>query len=127
MPVKPLDTLLAIKIINVMPGLRLSDCRVGALLIEHYNRESGRCDPGIERMSALLGLSTRTVMRAIKRLEAAGLFKKVRHGGYSHRNSYVPNWSRFAGLLDAWNERLKLAANSRGTKLSPSARHTSSR
>lgn len=125
MPVKPLATLLAIKIINLMPDLRASDRRVGALLIEHYNRKTGRCDPGIERLSALLGLSTRTVIRSIKRLEAVGLFKKYRHGGYSHRNSYVPNWARFEELSAAWDKRLKLASVSRSAKLSPSERHTS--
>jgi hypothetical protein len=125
MSVKPLDTLLAIKIIGLMPGLLLSDRQVGILLFEHYNRQTGRCDPGIERLSALLGLSTRTIMRSTKRLEAARLFNKARHGGYSRRNSYGPNWPRFAELLAAWNKRLKFAAKSRGTGLSPSERHTS--
>jgi len=125
MPVKSLDTLLAIKIISLTPGLCLSDRQVGILLIEHYNRKTGRCDPGIERLSALLGRSTRTIIRSTNRLEAAGLFKKVRHGGYSHRNSYTPNWSRFAELLAAWDRRLKLAANSRSIQLSPSERHRS--
>ena len=111
MSIRPLETLLAIKVINLIPGLCPSDRRVGALLIEHYNRETGRCDPGIQRLSALLGLSTRTIMRSTKRLETASLFKKVRHGGYFHQNSYAPNWARFADA--AWDQRLKLASNSR--------------
>jgi DNA-binding transcriptional ArsR family regulator len=124
MPVQPIDSLLAIKIIGLMPDLRPSDRRVAILIIEHYNRTDERCDPGIHRLSALLRLSTRTVMRALARLEKAGLIKRIRHGGYSHRNRYIPNWPRFAELRVAWNEQFKLAANARAANLSPSKRHT---
>jgi len=125
MPVKPLDALLAIKIIGLMPDLRPSDRRVAALIIEHYNRGDGRCDPGIERLSRFLILSRRTVFRSLKRLEAAGLIKRIRHGGYSQRNKYVPNWPRFAELCAAWNERMGFAAKSRAADLSPAMRHSS--
>ena len=125
MLVEPLDSLRAIKIISFIPDLTPSDRRVATLIIEHYRRRDGRCDPGIERLSALLGLSTRTVFRSIKRLEAAGLIKRIRHGGYAHRNRYVPNWPRLAELCAAWNERLKLGAKARSANLSPSERHAS--
>ena len=125
MSVKPLDSLLAIKVISLVSDLRPSDRRVATLIIEHYRRRDDRCDPGIERLSSLLGLSRRTVFRSLKRLEAAGLIKRIRHGGYSHRNRYVPNWARLAELSTAWNERLHLAAKSRAANLSPSERHSS--
>jgi predicted transcriptional regulator len=125
MSVKALDSLLAIKIIGLMPDLRPSDRRVATLIIEHYNRRDGRCDPGIERLSSVLGLSRRTVFRSLKRLEVAGLIKRIRHGGYSHRNRYVPNWARLADLSRSWDERLKLAAKSRAADLSPFERHSS--
>ena len=125
MPVKPLDTLLAIKVINLMEGLKPSDRRVAAALIEHYNRDSERCDPGLQRLSALLGLCTRTIIRSTQRLEAVGLFKKYRHGGHSRTNSYVPNWPRFAEHRTTWDRRFKLAAVARGTKMSPAERHAS--
>lgn len=126
MSVEPLNTLLAIKVINLMHGLRPSDRQVGVLLIEHYNRKNGRCDPSIARLAVLLGLSTRTVLRSVKNLEMAGLFKKIRHGSnYSHRNSYTPNWSRFAELSASWDNRLKLAAKSRAAELSPSGQQSS--
>src|SRR4051812_48497456 len=98
MAVKGLDTLLAIKVINLVPDLRPSDRRVGVALIEHYNRRTGRCDPGLERIATLLSISTRTVIRSTERLHVMGLFHKVRHGGWSNRNSYKPNWVRFAEL-----------------------------
>jgi predicted transcriptional regulator len=104
MPVRPLDTLIAIKVINLMPGLRQSDRRVGATLIEHFNRRTGRCDPGLNRLAEMLGLCVRTIIRSTQRLETVGLFRKVRHGGYSNRNSYEPNWAsrEFSKALDSW-------------------------
>jgi hypothetical protein len=119
MPVKALDTLLAIKVINLMPGLRQSDRRVGAALIEHYNRKTGRCDPGIGRLAEVLGLCTRTIIRSTQALETCRLFRKVRHGGYSNRNSYEPNWARFAELERAWRDKLQENARARRIKMSP--------
>lgn len=78
---RPIDTLLAIKTLNLVPGLRQSDRIIGTTLIEHFNRRTGRCDPGIERLAKLTNYSTRTVIRATRRLEAAALIRKVRHGG----------------------------------------------
>jgi hypothetical protein len=118
MPVKALDTLLAIKVINLMPGLRQSDRRVGAALIEHYNRKTGRCDPGIGRLADVLGLSSRTIIRSTQLLEARHLFRKVRHGGYSNRNSYEPNWPRFVELERAWRDKLQENARARRIKMS---------
>jgi hypothetical protein len=125
MVVKGLDTLLAIKVINLIPDLRPSDRRVGAALIEHYNRRTGRCDPGLERIAALLGISTRTVIRSTERLNAMKLFHKVRHGGWSNRNSYEPNWTRFAELDAAWGRKFKAQSNRWQTKMSPSTSQSS--
>jgi hypothetical protein len=108
MAVKPLDTLIACKVINLADGLRQSDRRVGTALIEHYNRVTGRCDPGIERLAALLGYCPRTIIRSTQALERAGLFQKVRHGGYSNRNFYRPNWTRFGELAAAWDQKMRV-------------------
>jgi predicted transcriptional regulator len=106
MTVRALDTLLAAKVINVMPGLRPSDRKVALALIEHFNRKTGRCDPGIERIASLLDCCTRTVIRATNRLEKLGLFEKDRHGGFSNRNRYRPNWGRLAEHEAAWKNKL---------------------
>jgi hypothetical protein len=105
MLVKPLDTLLAIKVVSLEPGLCESDRRVATALLEHFNRKTGRCDPGQKRLARLLGYCERTIIRATKKLEKVGLFKKVRHGGYSNRNSYEPNWARLHELHAAWKAR----------------------
>jgi predicted transcriptional regulator len=119
MAIKPLDTLLAAKVLGLVPGLTANDRRVATVLLEHFNRRTERCDPGLERIAALLGISERTVMRANRKLEAAGLFRKTRHGGYSNRNSYEPNWARFAEFETAWRQKLKTRSQLRVSKESP--------
>lgn len=104
-PVQPLDTLLAMKVLALHEGLRNSDRVVACILIEHFNRRTGRLDPSIERMATLAGLHIRTVIRAIERLVRLRLFRKVRHGGYSNRNRYEPNWQLFAELNRRWDKR----------------------
>jgi hypothetical protein len=127
MAIRPIDTLLAIKVINLMPGLRQSDRQVGVTLIEHFNRRTGRCDPGIKRIASLLGYCERTVIRSIQRLEAAGLFLKTRHGGYSNRNRYEPNWPRFAEHEAAWKTKLRKSASLQPAALSPASGQSSHR
>jgi predicted transcriptional regulator len=121
MRVQRIETLLAIKAISIVPGLTESDRQVGIALIEHFNRDSGRCDPSLDRLAKITGLSTRTVMRALKRLTAAGLFWIRRHGGYSNRNSYEPMWHRFEAIRNTWQARFSARSRSRaGRKVSPS-------
>jgi hypothetical protein len=122
MPINPLDTLLAIKVLGLVEGLGANDRRVAAILIEHFNRKTGRCDPGIARISELLGISERTVIRANQRLEASGLFRKVRHGGYGNRNSYQPVWSRFAEYQASWQAKMQYRSKSRMTASSSAMR-----
>jgi DNA-binding IclR family transcriptional regulator len=115
---KPLETLLALKAISLEPGLTSNERRVGAALIEHFNRRTGQCDPGLGRLSKLLGIDKRTVIRSIDGLGAAGMFKKTRHGGHSNRNSYEPIWSRFEEICVEWNARLRNGRLAAVTELS---------
>jgi hypothetical protein len=126
MHVKPLDTLLAIKVLGLglLPGLKANDQRVGIVLLEHFNRQNGRCDPGLDRVAHLLGISERTVMRANSRLERAGLFRKVRHGGLGNRNSYTPIWSAFQANEAAWRARMQKKTKFDVTNMSPDTRQT---
>jgi predicted transcriptional regulator len=119
MAVRRLDTLLALKAVSLALGLKENDRRVAATLIEHFNRETGQCDPGLKRIADLLGISTRTVIRSIQRLEAAGLFRKVRHGGHLNRNQYEPVWSRFQQIKAEWRARFARSARSQVTEMSP--------
>ncbi|MCS3731360.1 helix-turn-helix domain-containing protein [Bradyrhizobium betae] len=105
MPVTPLETLLAHKVINLAVELSGAEKRVAGALIDHFNRRTGQCDPSLNTLADLIGMSRRTVMRAVARLERLGLFRKVRHGGKFHRNSYEPIWSSFREAEDRWNDR----------------------
>jgi len=101
------DVLIALKAINLTPGLKNGDRAVAAALLDHFNRKTGRCDPGIERLASLLGVSERTIFRSLNRIEADRLFRRVRHGGNLNRNSYEPNWARCREIEAIWSARMK--------------------
>jgi predicted transcriptional regulator len=120
MKIKPLDILFALKAINLTPGLKNNDRAVAATLLDHFNRKTEQCDPGLERIAKLLGISTRTVIRSLPRIEAAGLFVRKRHAGHSNRNSYEPNWQRCREIEAAWTVRMKVNSRSEPlTQVSP--------
>lgn len=122
MKIKPKDSLLAIKAIMFAPGLNESDRKVGAAIIEHFNRETERCDPSLGRLSRLLEIGTRTVMRSMVRLEKEGILRRRRHGGYGGRNAYEPNWPRLEALNEDWNHRFAADRALRRHKVSPAPR-----
>jgi hypothetical protein len=125
MHIRPLDILFGLKAINLAPGLKNNDRAIGAALLDHYNRKTGQCDPGLDRIAKLLGISTRSVIRSMPRIEAAGLFRKVRHGGNSNRNRYEPDWQRFREIDAAWSARMRADARARRvTKVSSGARQS---
>src|SRR5690242_5029263 len=105
MAIRSLDTLLALKALCLAPGLNSNQRRVGAALIEHFNRKTGQCDPGHGRLAYLLSIDKRTAIRCTQALVASGLFEKVRHGGRSSRNLYVPCWSRLSEICADWDDR----------------------
>jgi predicted transcriptional regulator len=102
-----LDTLFAFKAIALIDSLSGTEKRVAIAIIDSFNRRTGQCDPGFDRIAHLLGISRRTVIRAVKRLEAARLVVRHRHRGKSHRNSYEPNWLHFRQEEARWSARKK--------------------
>jgi hypothetical protein len=112
----PSETFIAHKSINLADDLPGTEKRVAAAIIDHYNRKTGQCDPSLDTIAKLLGVSRRTVIRAISALVQKGYFHKTRHGGKYHRNSYLPIWSRFRAKETDWNERRTAASRA---KLSP--------
>jgi DNA-binding MarR family transcriptional regulator len=106
----PSDTLIAHKAINLSDDLSGTEKRVAAAIIDHFNRKTGRCDPSLDSIAKLLGVSRRTVIRAIGALVQKGYFRKTRHGGKCHRNSYLPIWSRFRAKETNWKERRTAAS-----------------
>jgi DNA-binding MarR family transcriptional regulator len=106
----PSDTFIAHKALNLSEDLSGTEKRVGAAIIDHFNRKTGQCDPSLDSIAKLLGVSRRTVIRAIGALVQKGYFHKTRHGGKFHRNSYLPIWSRFLANVKKWNERRTAAS-----------------
>jgi predicted transcriptional regulator len=104
------DTLLAIKVVSLHPDLTRTDIKVGVTIIEHFNRGTGQCDPGIDRLAKLLNLSRRTIIRSIGRLNDMSLIHVTRHGGGSARNSYEPDWEHLTAREQAWQQRFRANA-----------------
>jgi hypothetical protein len=119
-----LDTLLAYKAIALSADLSTTEKRVASALIDSFNYRTTQCDPSLGRIAKLLGVHRRTVIRAWPKLEASRMFRKVRHGGKSHRNSYEPVWSRFRELDAQWKARFGADKLAREPKASLFQRQT---
>ena len=122
--IEPLVTLLAIKAILLAPGFTHSERRLLGALIEHFSRETGRCDPSLERLAELLGMTVRTVERALAGLVRKRVLRFFRHGGRCNRNRYEIAWERLAEIEVQWRSRFNAAAEARATKLSQPTRHS---
>jgi predicted transcriptional regulator len=96
---------MAHKAINLATELSNSEKRVAGAIVDHFNRRTGQCDPSLDGIAELTGVSRRTVIRAISRLQMLGFIRRIRHGGHFHRNSYEPVWSRFVQVEAEWNAR----------------------
>src|SRR5260370_30970774 len=105
MVAQSVNTLIAHKAINLAAELSNSEKRVAAAIIDHFNRRTGQCDPSLDCIAELIGMSRRTVIRATDRLQKLGFVRRIRHGGKFHRNSYEPVWSRFHQVEAEWNAR----------------------
>ena len=90
--------------------------RVGAALIEHFNRRSGQCNPTVARLAELLETDQKTIKRATAELDRYGLISKVRVSG-SRRTNYQPNWSALATVYSDW--RARFGGQDLGAKMSP--------
>ncbi|QRY66541.1 helix-turn-helix domain-containing protein [Ensifer sp. PDNC004] len=105
------DILFAHKALNIMTGLTEATKRVAAAIIDHFNKRTGQCDPGIDRLATMLGIDRATVIRATEKLHDLELIDKASHGGKSHRAAYRPNWDRFRAVVEDWDARMKTGAS----------------
>lgn len=121
----PSNTFIAHKAISLCEDLSGSEKRVAATIVDHFNRKTGQCDPGLATIADLVGVSERTVIRAIAGLAKKGYIRRLRHGGKFHRNQYQPDWDRFRAMEVHWNaRRSKKAKKSEATDLSSSSRQS---
>lgn len=105
--------------LSLCTDLSATQRRVLAALIEHFNRKTSRCDPSIDRLAALLGIHRRTVFRALNSLVARGYVVRMRHGGFNHRNRYLPNWILYESIVKKWKDLFLASSRARVTELSP--------
>lgn len=74
-----LDMLLAFKAIGLSEQLSSNEKRVAIAVMDSFNRKTGQCDPSLNRIAYLLGLSRSTVIRSVLKLERLGYIIKTRH------------------------------------------------
>jgi DnaA N-terminal domain/Helix-turn-helix domain len=108
---KKLDVTLALKAIALTDSLTASEKRIAAAVVDHFNRETGRCDPSYETIAAILSVNVRTVGRGITKLVRIKFFGMVAHGGINNCNSYQPNWGLFRALEAQWKRQRREYAN----------------
>jgi DNA-binding transcriptional regulator YhcF (GntR family) len=103
------DIFLAMKALLLVPGLSNAARQVAGTLIDHFNRDGGRCDPSVERLAKMIGINRITVLRATKELckKDVGLFTKISHGGYHNTASYQPQWERFREIVSERKLRMQ--------------------
>jgi hypothetical protein len=119
------DTTLALKAVGLSDKLNGTEKRVATVLLDHFNRQTGRCDPSQETLATLLQMHRRTIGRAIAKVVKVGFFRMVRHGGNNHCNFYQPCWEFFRASEERWKrQRLEHARRFARTDLSPSPGQT---
>lgn len=120
-----LDLLIAFKVIGLSSLLSGTEKSIATAVLDHYNRKTGQCDPSIDTLAALVGVSRRSVQRAVNYLARYQLFHRYTHRGHFHRNQYAPNWAQFRKLETEWKHiRSVRNAQFAGKNLSPSRRQT---
>lgn len=83
---------------------------VGAGIMDHLNQKTGQCDPSLDRLARMLGMSEKNVRRATAKLCDVGMFTKKSHGGKAGRASYTPMWKEFRSVVGDWQDRMRTGA-----------------
>ena len=103
---KPNPKAVGLKALVASGRFSLSACRVGLALLDHYNLDTGRCDPGKGRIAFELDIALTSVKTALKELTNGPdrLFDLQRRvGGAS--NAYVPRWEPIYAIVRAFEAR----------------------
>jgi len=69
-----------------------STLKVGLLLLDAYNTNTGLCYWAIENIAGELSMGRRSVFRALQTLKKCGYLDWERHKGFSYTNLYSWNW-----------------------------------
>ncbi len=86
--------------------LKRTGLQVLKVLIFHFhNVHCGRCDPSLETIAKAAGMAKSTVVKALKRLEAAGIIERIRRAQWimQYGRKRLVQWSN-AYLLNVPNQ-----------------------
>lgn len=75
---------------------------VASALISHANLDTGRCDPGLDRLAKETRYGRHMVSKAINKLIGCGWLERIRHGGQRHTNKYLINWNALVAAGMDW-------------------------
>jgi hypothetical protein len=101
MSVKAMDAVLASRV--TPPSLKLTLL----VLANHLNKDTHRCDPGVDSIAEQVGVSRSQALRLIGSLKAAGLVAVRQRGGHQS-SQYTLNFAQiaaFSGSTDATPRR----------------------
>ena len=112
------DVLMAFKVLSLAPGLSRAAARIGSILVDHFGRSTGVCEPGVTRLAKLSGYNKSTVKKATSDLCEAGWFDKQSHGGLYNTCSYQPNWAAFTKFDRENRERFDADSKARKNRSS---------
>lgn len=87
------------------PSLSKGDVALLALLLEHRNSETGRCDPGRTRLVTLSGLRESTVSRRLAKLMADDWISIKPFAGKHRTNAYELNDTKLDDLKAAFDAK----------------------
>lgn len=108
MAVTARDIARANEALNRHEGLTPAARRVGAEIINHIDRRTGKAWPSEVRLAEALGYTTRTIRRAKAELARLGFLAWRRRG--PHRTPvYTIAWATLAGIARTLKERLRAA------------------
>ncbi|MCZ8548692.1 helix-turn-helix domain-containing protein [Mesorhizobium qingshengii] len=86
---------------------------VGALLLDHRNEITKRCDPSLRTMVRRLGISKSSVLRGLAELIEASLFRRVESDTY--RTAYQVNFVKLRAIVTAFEATRKAIPRNRKT------------
>lgn len=79
------------------PRLSRADIACGAVLLAHVNQRDGLAWPSYETIAAEARIGTRSAIRSVAALIAAGYFELIAGGGRGHSNRYRPRLETVTG------------------------------
>lgn len=99
------DKMRALFALAVTRDLSRAACAVGAVLVDCFNANNGKCFPSVAHIEAVTRLKRRAVFLGLRALERRELIQRKTNAGPRGANLYDIRWDRLNALVDAANAR----------------------